>query len=102
MSGNGESRSEQLYVRVRPTVRTAIEADAAKLGQSLATWVERACMAREVNVCIRVNRSSSRSSRSRVLMRPCWIELKRVTQRCNSSYRCSQSPSGGDELLSEE
>lgn len=40
-----ETRTEPLYVRVRPSIRAALAADASRQGQTLAVWVERAILA---------------------------------------------------------
>lgn len=36
-----ERRTEAFYVKLRPSVRRAIEDDAAAKGQTLAVWMER-------------------------------------------------------------
>ena len=41
-----DTRSEPIYIRVRPAVRVAILRDARERGQTLTVWVERACIDR--------------------------------------------------------
>jgi predicted HicB family RNase H-like nuclease len=41
-----ESRSEALFVKIRPSLRARIDADAAARGQLLTVWIERACETR--------------------------------------------------------